>query len=109
MGLYTSFDGRINRSTFWLKGFLPIFLISVIAAAVDRALGMNNILAGLVSLILLIPNLAIAIKRWHDRDKSGWWILIVLIPIIGWLWALIEEGFLAGTPGPNRFGSPQIS
>ncbi len=81
----------------------------MIAAAVDRALGMNNILVGIVSLILLVPNLAIAIKRWHDRDKSGWWILIALIPIIGWIWALVETGFLAGTPGPNRFGPPQMS
>ena len=46
------------------------------------------------------------IKRFHDRDKSGWWVLIGLIPIIGAIWLLIELGFLKGTPGPNRFGSP---
>ncbi len=107
MGLYTSFEGRINRSTFWLKGVLPLMIISIVAAIVDQAIGANNMLAGVVALILLIPNLAIGIKRWHDRDKSGWWVLIALIPIIGWLWALIETGFLAGTPGPNRFGLAQ--
>ncbi|MBV7329929.1 DUF805 domain-containing protein [Chloroflexi bacterium TSY] len=52
----------------------------------------------------LWPNLAVSAKRWHDRDKSGWWSLIVLIPIIGVIWMLIEVGFLEGTNGPNRFG-----
>ena len=65
----------------------------------------GSILAGLVGLVLIIPNLAVAAKRWHDRDKSGWWMLIALVPIIGWIWALVETGFLAGTSGPNRFGA----
>ena len=43
-------------------------------------------------------------KRWHDRDKSGWWALLNLIPVIGTLWILIECGFLRGTYGGNRFG-----
>src|SRR3546814_14546367 len=58
----------------------------------------------LFNLAILWPGIVIAIKRWHDRDKSGWWILIVLIPIVGPIWALVENGFLAGTAGPNRFG-----
>jgi uncharacterized membrane protein YhaH (DUF805 family) len=57
-------------------------------------------------LILLWPSLAIQIKRFHDRDKSGWWVLLNLIPIIGPIWLFIELGFLPGTPGPNRFGNP---
>jgi uncharacterized membrane protein YhaH (DUF805 family) len=60
-------------------------------------------------LLLLAPPLiwisvAVQVKRWHDRDKSGWWFLMNFVPIIGWLWVLIECGFLRGTPGPNRFG-----
>jgi uncharacterized membrane protein YhaH (DUF805 family) len=46
------------------------------------------------------------IKRFHDRDKTGWWVLIGLIPLIGPLWLLIELGFLKGTDGANRFGPP---
>jgi uncharacterized membrane protein YhaH (DUF805 family) len=46
----------------------------------------------------------VQIKGWHDRDKSGWWILINLVPCIGALWTLIECGFLPGTRGDNRFG-----
>lgn len=50
--------------------------------------------------------LAVSIKRFHDRDKSGFWILIIFVPLIGPLWQFIECGFLAGTDGGNRFGQP---
>ena len=59
-------------------------------------------------LVLYIPlvwaSLAIQVKRWHDVDKSGWWVLINFVPCIGGLWALIENGFFRGTIGPNQFG-----
>ena len=51
----------------------------------------------------------VGIKRWHDRDKSGWWSLIAFIPLIGFLWVLIECGFLAGTSGSNRFGEDPLA
>jgi uncharacterized membrane protein YhaH (DUF805 family) len=60
-------------------------------------------------LLLLWPSICLYAKRWHDRDKSGWWSLIGLIPIIGGLWMLIELGFLRGTDGPNRFGPNPIA
>ena len=49
--------------------------------------------------------LALAVKRWHDRDKSGWWVLINLIPLIGWIWSFVEVGCLRGTVGPNQYGA----
>lgn len=52
--------------------------------------------------------LAILVKRWHDRDKSGFMVFILLIPVIGFLWTLIEVGFLPGTVGPNRYGQDQL-
>jgi len=64
----------------------------------------TTLIQGVLGLILLIPSLAIAIKRYHDRDKSGWWILILFIPLVGFIWFLIELGCLPGTPGPNRYG-----
>lgn len=64
----------------------------------------HNPFAGLFGLILAWTHLAVFVKRWHDRDKSGWWVLINLIPVIGWLWTLIECGFLDGTPGSNKYG-----
>jgi Protein of unknown function (DUF805) len=62
--------------------------------------------SGIFTLLAIIPAIMVYIKRFHDRDKSGWWVLIALIPIIGALCILIELGFLPGTPGPNRFGPP---
>ena len=58
----------------------------------------------IVMLLLLWPALAILAKRWHDVDKSAWWILIALVPVVGGLIALVFNGFIAGTPGANRFG-----
>ena len=64
----------------------------------------HNPFVGLAELILAWTHLAVFVKRWHDRDKSGWWMLINLIPGIGQLWTLIECGFLDGTVGPNTYG-----
>ena len=107
--LYLSIDGRISRSTLWLKYMLPIFIINVIVGIVAAANPKTgNIISLIVGLILLWPGIAVSVKRWHDRDKSAWWLLIALIPIIGWLWAFIELGFLKGTDGPNRFGQDPV-
>ena len=67
-----------------------------------------GLFSGIFAILSLIPAIIVHIKRFHDRDKFGWWGLIVLIPIIGAIWLLIELGFLKGTLGPNRFGSPVI-
>jgi uncharacterized membrane protein YhaH (DUF805 family) len=61
-------------------------------------------ISGLVSLVLLVPSLAGGVKRAHDRDRSGWFLLLWLLPIIGWIWLFVVLGFLRGTDGPNRFG-----
>ena len=58
----------------------------------------------LINLVLLWPRLAIGVKRCHDRNKSGLWLLLALIPLLGWLWLLIDLGFLDGTPGSNKYG-----
>ena len=102
--LLFSFKGRVNRTGFWIIS-LVIMVGAVIASIIDRVTTDEEvgIATALYVLITLWPSLAIQAKRWHDRDKSAWWILINIIPIIGPLWALIENGFLAGTEGSNRF------
>ena len=55
---------------------------------------------------LVIASLAVQVRRWHDLGKSGWWILIGLIPIVGGLYAFVMQGFVAGTPGTNAYGTP---
>jgi uncharacterized membrane protein YhaH (DUF805 family) len=109
---YLSPQGRVNRSQFWLRLVLPAVVISIVLTLIDLAIGTYDkqdgvgLLSGIFSLIVIIPAIFVYIKRWHDRDKSGWWMLILLIPIVGAIWFLVECGFLAGTPGPNRFGPP---
>ena len=109
---YLSAQGRVNRKQWWLYLVLPLILGSIILSGVDVTIGTytaesgGGLLSGLWGLLTLIPAILVDIKRWHDRDKSGWWMLIVLVPIIGWIWFIIELGFLKGTPGPNRFGPP---
>ena len=109
---YLSPEGRVNRKQFWLWLVLPLTAIEILLALVDVKTGNYNpelsvvLFSGIFALVALIPAIIVYIKRFHDRDKSGWWVLIGLIPIIGSIWLLVELGFLKGTPGPNRFGPP---
>jgi uncharacterized membrane protein YhaH (DUF805 family) len=97
--------GRIGRRDFWLYGVAAMAGLTLLLHALLGIAGMpEDHREPVVNLLLLWPVLAVSIKRWHDRDKSGWWILITLIPFIGWLWQLIECGFLDGTQGPNKYG-----
>jgi uncharacterized membrane protein YhaH (DUF805 family) len=106
--LYTNFDGRISRQPFWI-GTLVLWaasialsiLAGIIVGSASTAMMLIQLVIGLA---FLVPSLAVAVKRFHDRDKSGWWVLIIFIPLIGFIWYLVELGFLPGTPGPNRFG-----
>ena len=101
--VYFSFDGRIGRRTFW-TGILLILVPSIVIGIIDAMVEAEGTLVTIWQILLIWPSLALSVKRWHDRDKSGWWVLIGFIPIIGAIWSLIETGFLAGTDGPNRFG-----
>jgi uncharacterized membrane protein YhaH (DUF805 family) len=103
--LFFSFEGRINRGKFWLGIVIlwaVIWVLTLIAALADSAFLWW--VSAILSILIIWPSLALSIKRWHDRNKSGWWVFIGLIPIIGPLWALIETGFLPGTVGPNEYG-----
>jgi uncharacterized membrane protein YhaH (DUF805 family) len=97
--LFTSFDGRISRQPFWL-GTLVLFGVNIVASLVFG----GGMLGAVVGLVLLYPSVAVTVKRWHDRGKSGWWTLLWLLPVIGWIWVLVECGFLEGTSGSNEYG-----
>ncbi len=107
--IYLSFEGRIPRKVYWLYGVLGLFIGTMLAIGV--VFGLASVLGDWVG-VLAIPvyimviwaSLAIQVKRWHDRNKSGWWVLIGLIPIVGPIWQLVECGFLEGTPESNQFG-----
>ncbi|KMQ59816.1 membrane protein [Chryseobacterium sp. BLS98] len=106
---YADFTGRARRTEYWM--FVLFNMIFAIAAAVlDNLLGLKftpEIPYGFIYLIYglatFIPGLAVMVRRLHDVDKSGWWFLISLIPIVGTIWLLV---LLAtdGTPGTNQYG-----
>lgn len=106
--LLLSFDGRIPRRAYWGVTLTALGAFYAMVFAILFAFGEESpIVMGAIS-ILYVPmvwiSLAVQVKRWHDRDKSGWWIFIGVIPIVGPLWAFVEAGCLRGTLGPNRFG-----
>lgn len=110
MQLFFSFRGRLSRRQFWLYGVLALLGLAVLGQGL---LGIARVRAQtadlIVNLLLVWPALAVSVKRWHDRDKSGWWVLVNLVPVIGWIWALIDNGFRRGSAGPNRFGEDPLS
>ena len=98
---YATFQGRASRSEYWYF-FLFVFLVSIAANVIDGAIG-TEVLGILVGLALLLPGIAVAVRRLHDRDKSGWWYLLVFLPLIGAI-ILLVWFVQRGTPGSNRFG-----
>ncbi len=107
--IYFSLDGRIPRSVYWLYGQLVFSVLFTTAILLDMALELPFIITGIVSLLIAWPMFAIMVKRWHDRDKSGWWFFIQLVPLIGQLWFIIEVGFLRGTIGNNKYGPDPVA
>jgi len=112
--LLFSFHGRITRSTYWLKFSLPYFIIYLLVSFLDGIMfgsfesGANaGLLSGIFVLIALWPSLAVAVKRAHDRNRSGWFILLMFIPLVN-IWPLIELGFLKGTDSENKYGSDPL-
>ncbi|TIT29005.1 MAG: DUF805 domain-containing protein, partial [Mesorhizobium sp.] len=110
--LLTSFEGRINRAKFW-AGIGIFIAIGIVAFILDSILGTRFTTAsggqvGIIGIIVTLASIyfafALYAKRWHDRNKSGWWTLIGLIPIIGGIWLLVELGILEGTRGANQYG-----
>jgi uncharacterized membrane protein YhaH (DUF805 family) len=102
--IFFGLHGRIPRRLFWLYGVAAPIGLGAYANAVLSIGNAPGALKAVVNGVLLWIELAVSAKRWHDRDKSGWWALLQFVPVIGTLWTLVENGLLRGTPGPNRYG-----
>ncbi|ELV8647137.1 DUF805 domain-containing protein [Vibrio fluvialis] len=132
--LLFSFQGRIGRQTYWIWNVCYYLAIVSVIVLLNRWLpGLEPYVLPLFMLLILVPDLAVTAKRWHDRDKSSWWLLLNVPLVIGRMtvpmgeasmtttpnlldtgislaallcgsWILIECGFLAGSDGDNRFG-----
>ena len=104
---YVTFSGRAARSEFWYWT-LFVVLVTMAAGILDRGLfdfdesTTTGVFGPLVSLIFFLPGLAVSVRRLHDLDRTGWWLLLVLT-IIGVILLIIWD-CIKGTTGPNRFG-----
>ncbi len=99
---YVNFSARSTRSEYWYVCLFSL-LISIPIAVIDSAIGVN-VLSILWTLATLIPGIAISIRRMHDIGRSGWWLLINLIPIVG---AIIFLVFTCkASDGSNQYGEP---
>ena len=113
--LLFSFKGRIGRKTWWLAtlgiigALIAVQVLMVALAAMSETAGLiGAILALVVCLVLVVPMLTLNVKRWHDLDKSGWFLLLGLVPIVN-LYALVMTGFIRGTEGRNQYGDDPIA
>lgn len=103
---YATFQGRARRPEFWwfaLFTFIGSMAASFLDMAIFGAHSEAGLLSAVFSLAVLIPSLAVGVRRLHDTDRVGWWYLMVFIPLIGFIVLLIFF-IQRGTEGPNRFG-----
>jgi uncharacterized membrane protein YhaH (DUF805 family) len=94
---YVAFAGRARRSEYWY-----FFLFTVIVSLALDLAGFDQV-SMFFSLVTLLPGLAVGARRLHDTDRSGWWLLLFFVPIVGWI-VLIVWFVKTGTQGANRFG-----
>lgn len=99
---YATFGGRAARSEFWW-----FTLFTLVTSLVLQALG-GEVLGGIFALAVLLPGIGVAVRRLHDVERSGWWYLLVLIPLIGALILIFAFFIHRGTEGPNRFGADPL-
>ncbi len=103
---YVVFNGRSSRSEYWWW-YLFVVIGAVAFAVVDSIIGTYPLLYAIWAVAVILPQLAVSIRRLHDRDKSGWWILFGLVPLIGGIMLLIWL-VSRGTEGPNQFGEDPL-
>ena len=108
---YVGFSGRARRSEFWYF-YLFTILLSIVASIVQRAMtnSTNGIVTTIIGLAIILPYLAVAVRRLHDTSRSGWWLLIGLIPVVGTIvlivfWVQDSHGDNQYGPSPKAVGS----
>ncbi len=108
---YAEFKGRAHRTEYWMF-VLVSMLVVIVLGIIESILGISSVseygsnsgpIVALYNLAVLIPSIAVGVRRLHDTDKSGWWMLLILIPIIGWL-LLLYYLVLDSQAESNQFG-----
>jgi uncharacterized membrane protein YhaH (DUF805 family) len=106
---YADFSGRSRRKEYWMF-VLGVLIAMIVLSIIEGIVGMSGMVGGvygplttLLGLGVIVPSIACQVRRFHDQDKSGWFVLLALIPFLGGLIVLVFM-CLEGTKGPNRFG-----
>lgn len=108
---YVEFSGRAKRREYWIF-FLINLVVSIILSFIDRMLGFYSVdsgaglLSGIYALAVFLPSLAVTVRRLHDTGRTGWWVLIALVPVIGWIVLLI---FMVLDSGPDNEYGPRTA
>ena len=109
---YADLSGRARRMEYWMFSLINLLIICGLVI-VDATLGFEigeeelGLLSSIYVLAVLIPSLAVSVRRLHDSDRTGWWVLIELIPLVGII-ILIVFWATEGTRGVNRYGPPPL-
>jgi uncharacterized membrane protein YhaH (DUF805 family) len=106
MTMLFSSEGRIRRRDYWTLNVAATMTaaLAMIGAFITLPTAQALLAAVPIALVSVRIRSCLRIKRWHDRDKSSVWVLIGLVPFVGWFWTFLECGLLEGTRGPNRYG-----
>ena len=99
---YVNFEGRARRKAYWMF-VLFNFIAAAIVGFIDGFIGTNGTLSYIYGLAVFLPGLALGVRRLHDIGKSGWWVLIALIPLVGFI-VLLIFACTDSQPGTNQFG-----
>ena len=104
---YACFKGRAARSEYWWYNLFTVLASLAVAIVTVFTLGANavTLTSNILDLLLLLPGLSVSVRRLHDTGHSGWWVLIGIIPLIGWIWLFILM-VKEGEKIPNRYGVP---
>jgi uncharacterized membrane protein YhaH (DUF805 family) len=99
---YAVFTGRARRKEYWMFVLFSV-IVTIVLSLVEGIVGGPGVLSGLYALAVLIPSIAVGVRRLHDTGRSGWWILIGLVPLVGII-VLIVFFVADSQPGTNQYG-----
>ena len=103
---YAVFSGRARRKEYWMF-LLVAILIAIGIGVIDALLRTKGLFGNLFAIALLLPSLGVTVRRLHDTDRSGWWILIGFVPVVGGI-VLLVFMCLVGTSGSNQYGADPL-
>lgn len=109
LGKYADLYGRAQRAEYWyfvlfyLLIYLGLMIVDGLTGTFSESMGLG-LTSGLFTLAMLLPSIAVGVRRLHDTDRSGWWLLLGIIPLIGAI-VLLVFAVQDGTPGVNRYGA----